>query len=111
MAERGDGPSSGRRTLKYGLNRRYHNTHWCLQGPAARWEVCSAAGSLGRWAMRVWLGQPAAARGSAFSQRWIELAARLPSPMARITVAAPRTMSPPANTPGMLVIPDSSVVI
>src|SRR3989304_1299316 len=39
---------------------------------------------------------------------WAE---RLPSPMARITVAAPRTMSPPANTPGMLVMPCSSVTM
>jgi len=30
---------------------------------------------------------------------WIDLAARLPAPMARITVALPVTMSPPANTP------------
>jgi hypothetical protein len=49
--------------------------------------------------------------GSPFSQRLIAAAARLPSPMARITVAAPRTMSPPANTPGMLVMPCSSVTM
>ena len=36
-------------------------------------------------------------------------AARLPSPMARMTVAPPRTMSPPAKTPGIVVCPDSSV--
>ena len=30
----------------------------------------------------------------------MRLAAVLPSPMARMTVAAPRTMSPPAKTPG-----------
>ena len=35
-------------------------------------------------------------------------AMRLPSAMARITVAEPRTMSPPANTPGRLVMPRSS---
>ena len=32
-------------------------------------------------------------------------AARRPSPIARMTVAAPRTMSPPAKTPGMEVMP------
>src|ERR1039458_5742737 len=37
--------------------------------------------------------------------------ARLPSPIARITVAAPRTMSPPANTPGILVMPVSSTMM
>src|SRR5450759_5804320 len=42
------------------------------------------------------------------SQESIAKADRLPSPMARITVAAPRTMSPPAKTPGMLVMPYSS---
>ena len=31
----------------------------------------------------------------------MERAAALPSPMARMTVAPPRTMSPPANTPGI----------
>jgi len=35
----------------------------------------------------------------------------LPSPMARIAVAAPRTMSPPANTPGMLVRQSSSMTM
>ena len=35
-------------------------------------------------------------------------AAFLPAPMARITVAAPVTASPPAYTPGMLVAPVSS---
>ena len=39
---------------------------------------------------------------------WMEAAASLPSPMARITVAAPRMMSPPAYTPGMLVAHFSS---
>ena len=39
------------------------------------------------------------------SHESIAAADRLPSPMARITVAAPRTMSPPANTPGRLVMP------
>jgi len=38
-------------------------------------------------------------------------AARLPSPIARMTVAPPRTMSPPANTPGRLVIPVSSTLM
>ena len=32
-------------------------------------------------------------------------AARRPSPIARITVAAPSTMSPPAKTPGIEVLP------
>src|SRR5262249_28035412 len=41
----------------------------------------------------------------------IARAARFPSPRARITVAAPRTMSPPANTPGRLVMPCSSTII
>ena len=36
-------------------------------------------------------------------------AAFLPSPMARMTVAAPRTMSPPAKTPGLLVMPSASI--
>src|ERR1035441_8653843 len=35
----------------------------------------------------------------------IPLAARLPAPIARITVAAPVTMSPPAKTPGRDVMP------
>lgn len=39
----------------------------------------------------------------------IERAAVLPAPMARITVAAPVTMSPPAHTRGLLVRPFSSV--
>jgi len=34
-------------------------------------------------------------------------AARRPAPSARITVAPPVTMSPPANTPGMLVACDT----
>ena len=34
-------------------------------------------------------------------------ATRLPAPIAEITVAAPVTMSPPANTPGMEVAPTS----
>ncbi len=37
------------------------------------------------------------------SQAPIARAARRPAPMARMTVAAPVTMSPPANTPGTLV--------
>ena len=37
------------------------------------------------------------------SQVAIDRAARRPAPMARITVAPPVTMSPPANTPGRLV--------
>src|SRR5665647_463563 len=36
---------------------------------------------------------------------WIERAALLPAPIACITVAAPVTISPPANTPRLLVIP------
>src|SRR3990172_11517459 len=36
---------------------------------------------------------------------WIEFAARLPSPIASITVAPPLTISPPARTPFLLVIP------
>ena len=36
-------------------------------------------------------------------------AASLPAPIARITVAAPVTASPPANTPGRLVAPDASM--
>ena len=40
---------------------------------------------------------------------WIPLAASLPAPIARITVAAPVTASPPANTPGLEVAPTSSV--
>ena len=35
----------------------------------------------------------------------IAAAARLPAPMARITVAAPVTASPPANTPSLEVMP------
>ena len=38
----------------------------------------------------------------------IAAAARLPAPMARITVAAPVTASPPANTPSLEVMPCSS---
>ena len=49
--------------------------------------------------------------GVPLSHASIAAAARLPSPMARMTVAAPRTMSPPAKTPGMLVIPYSSVTM
>ncbi len=41
-----------------------------------------------------------AGSGVPCSQPSIAAAARLPSPMARMTVAAPRTMSPPAKTPG-----------
>src|ERR1035441_3344356 len=37
-------------------------------------------------------------------------AARRPAPMARMTVAAPVTISPPANTPGMDVMPVRSSV-
>ena len=37
------------------------------------------------------------------SQAPIARAARRPAPIARITVAPPVTMSPPANTPGTLV--------
>ena len=40
----------------------------------------------------------------------IELAATRPAPMARITVAAPVTMSPPAQTPGLVVLALSSSV-
>ncbi len=35
----------------------------------------------------------------------MELAAFRPAPMARMTVADPVTMSPPAQTPGLLVFP------
>ena len=38
----------------------------------------------------------------------IAAAARLPAPIARITVAAPVTASPPANTPSLEVMPCSS---
>lgn len=38
---------------------------------------------------------------------WIELPAFLPAPMARMTVAEPVTISPPAQTPGLLVFPVS----
>ena len=40
----------------------------------------------------------------------IPWAARRPAPMARITVAAPVTISPPANTPGIEVMPVRSSV-
>ena len=45
--------------------------------------------------------QPTVAASPRFSDRYssIAAAARLPAPAARITVAAPVTMSPPANTP------------
>ena len=36
---------------------------------------------------------------------WMELEARRPAPMARITVAEPVTMSPPAQTRGFMVLP------
>jgi hypothetical protein len=39
---------------------------------------------------------------------WIALAAFLPAPMARITVAEPVTISPPAQTAGLLVAPFSA---
>ena len=39
------------------------------------------------------------------------LAALLPAPIARITVAAPVAISPPAKIPGMFVLPSSSVSI
>jgi len=39
---------------------------------------------------------------------WMPFAAALPAPMARITVAAPVTASPPANTPSRDVWPFSS---
>jgi len=45
------------------------------------------------------------------SQRSIAWAAFLPAPIARITVAAPVTMSPPAYTPGRFVVPFSSVTM
>ena len=41
----------------------------------------------------------------------IAAAAFLPAPIARITVAAPVTASPPANTPGLDVAPSSSATI
>ena len=41
----------------------------------------------------------------------IPTAACLPAPMANITVAAPVTASPPANTPSLEVCPFSSVTI
>ena len=44
------------------------------------------------------------------SRRAISCAARLPAPMARITVAAPVTISPPAKTLGIDVSPVSSSV-
>ena len=40
---------------------------------------------------------------------WIPLAAAFPAPIARITVAAPVTASPPAYTPSLDVAPVSSV--
>jgi hypothetical protein len=42
---------------------------------------------------------------SAASIAWIARAARLPAPMASITVAAPVTMSPPAKTRALEVRP------
>jgi hypothetical protein len=41
---------------------------------------------------------------------WIESAAARPAPMAKITVAAPVTISPPAQTPFLLVLPVSASV-
>jgi len=41
---------------------------------------------------------------------WMELAAWRPAPMARMTVAWPVTMSPPAQTRGFLVLPVHSSV-
>lgn len=38
-------------------------------------------------------------------------AAFLPAPIAEITVAAPVTISPPANTPSLVVLPPSSLTI
>ena len=38
---------------------------------------------------------------------WMELAAFRPAPMAKMTVAEPVTISPPAQTPGLLVFPVS----
>ena len=38
---------------------------------------------------------------------WMDLAALRPAPIASITVAEPVTMSPPAQTPSMLVFPVS----
>ena len=43
-----------------------------------------------------------------FRNSSIPLAAALPAPIARITVAAPVTASPPAYTPSLLVLPVSS---
>ena len=42
---------------------------------------------------------------------WMASAAVLPAPIAKITVAAPVTTSPPANTPGREVAPNSSATI
>ena len=42
---------------------------------------------------------------------WIPFAAALPAPIARITVAAPVTASPPAYTPSFDVFPVSSSAI
>ena len=48
-----------------------------------------------------------------FEERYssIPFAAALPAPMARITVAAPVTASPPAYTPSLVVLPVSSSAI
>ena len=46
-----------------------------------------------------------------FMYSCIALAAFLPAPIADITVAAPVTASPPANTPCLEVIPFSSATI
>ena len=51
-----------------------------------------------RWVLRRSAYQTPVVRYS-----WMEAAALRPAPMARITVAPPVTMSPPAKTPGLLV--------
>ncbi len=53
-----------------------------------------------RRSRRCVVGAATSAAEPVVSQRSIAAAARLPSPIARMTVAAPRTMSPPAKTPG-----------
>ena len=72
----------------------------------SRWTLGLAAGADRPWAARRRRRRPAVigqVRLPPASQAPIARAARRPAPMARITVAPPVTMSPPANTPGTLV--------
>ena len=96
-------------SLRLAHEEHFHaTTEPALQNPSSPWS--SSPGSNGRRQRGhtdtpAGTSRPAPPSVTSSPPRWRRMAAaaRRPAPMARMTVAPPVTMSPPANTPGRLV--------